>query len=420
MTSQSDAPTATGHTASFTAAKSDKDEKIAAAKLKVTQFHPFKVTFIPFIKTLKKLKKFKKEKTSQNNESQSLHVDTAVISGRSTPSSSYSQPPNHSDTQQKSPYPYTSLTDTVPFNNHTDYLKQQLQLHVQTIGVLVAEKTELHSKLQQTILKCDRIQDENDELLGRLKASRQKIADLERLVQSQHEQISSQSAHSFAFNSSSNSPTFDSEGQRYIERLKAELNSSVSVNEELRLRLNESVEAGKSKEQEAYRVQRENLDLKSELELMQLKFQQFSSDSDVDKRVESYLSEIDQQEMSSLKERNVVLEGKLAASEEKLLGERERIKQEYQTFASQLQQQVESLVDQINRMTDEREASFSKLDSLEMLLNKSNKQNDVLIGDLNEMRAKYEQALVDKGPRCEEPVSNKEQLLENELKYFET
>jgi len=192
------------------------------------------------------------------------------------------------------------------------------------------------------------------------------------------------------------------------------------VNEELRLRLNESVEAGKSKEQEAYRVQRENLDLKSELELMQLKFQQFSSDSDVDKRVESYLSEIDQQEMNSLKERNVVLEGKLAASEEKLLGERERIKQEYQAFASQLQQQVESLVDQINRMTDEREASFSKLDSLEMLLNKSNKQNDVLIGDLNEMRAKYEQALVDKGSRCEEPVSNKEQLLENELKYFET
>jgi len=104
MTSQSDAPTATGHTASFTAAKSDKDEKIAAAKLKVTQFHPFKSTFIPYFKTLKKLKKFKKEKTSQNNETQqTLHVDTAVTSGRSTPSSSYSQPPNNSDTQQKSP-----------------------------------------------------------------------------------------------------------------------------------------------------------------------------------------------------------------------------------------------------------------------------------------------------------------------------
>ncbi len=304
----------------------------------------------------------------------------------------------------------------MPFNNQTDYLKEQLQLHVQTIGILVAEKTELHSKLQQTSLKSDRLQEENDELLGRLKTSRQKIGDLERLVQSQHDQISNQNSHSYSFNSLSNSPTFDSEGQRYIERLKTELNSYVSVNEELRLRLDELAEANKSKDQDKYRMQRENLDLKSELELIQLKFQQFNCNNNVEKRVENYLSEIDQQEMSSLREKIAILEGKLVESGEEMVEQREKIKQEYQTFSSQLQHQIESLVDQINRMTDEREAAFSKLDSLEMLLNKSNKQNDLLISDLNEMRTQYEAAINEKKIQLEEPVSNKEQLLESELK----
>ena len=65
-------------------------------------------------------------------------------------------------------------------SGHEDYFREQLQLHAQTIGVLVAEKTELHSTLQQTAKKCEKFERENDELLGRLKASRQRITDLER------------------------------------------------------------------------------------------------------------------------------------------------------------------------------------------------------------------------------------------------
>lgn len=107
-------------------------------------------------------------------------------------------------------------------------MKEQLQLHMQTIGILVAEKTELHSKLQQTLKKCDKSQNENDELLGRLKAARNKINELEKVVDSQQEQIG-QSGFSYSFNSLSNSPTFDSDGQKYIERLKSELSTTYSV-----------------------------------------------------------------------------------------------------------------------------------------------------------------------------------------------
>ncbi len=39
MTSQSEASTGTSHTSGITATKTDKDEKIAAAKLKVKKFH---------------------------------------------------------------------------------------------------------------------------------------------------------------------------------------------------------------------------------------------------------------------------------------------------------------------------------------------------------------------------------------------
>lgn len=402
--------------------KSEKDEKLAAAKLK--------------------LKKFKESSKSSHSSSHSNHehteaykdnlllVETTPImhestytSGRSTPGSQYSsvqnKQANSSNGGQKSPFPYQSLTEISNYNNQTDYLKEQLQLHVQTIGILVAEKTELHSNLQQMVKKCDKTQDENDELLGRLKASREKIGELERVIVSQqNDHFANQSINS---NSLSNSPTFDLENQRYVDRLKSELNSTLSLNQELRLRLNEANDRHGQKEEEVQFLQRSNLDLKSQLELLSLKLTQFSNNDMAGKKVETYLSQVDEKFINDLKEKNAYLETKLSENEESLSRQREEIKIEYQNFVDQLQNQIQSLVDQINRMTDEREAAFAKIDSLELLLNKSTSQNDTLIKDLNEMKVKYDSAISAKN----EPVSendagstSKEQLLENEIKYF--
>jgi chromosome segregation ATPase len=68
------------------------------------------------------------------------------------------------------------------YKNDIQVFQEQLQLHLQTIGILVAEKTELQSTLQQTMKKIDKKQEEIDELGGRLKASRQKINDLEKYI----------------------------------------------------------------------------------------------------------------------------------------------------------------------------------------------------------------------------------------------
>ncbi|CAF4404393.1 unnamed protein product, partial [Adineta steineri] len=53
-----------------------------------------------------------------------------------------------------------------------EHLQEQLEIHVQTIGILVAEKTDLSAKLSQSVKQYERKQGEIDEIQGRLKASR--------------------------------------------------------------------------------------------------------------------------------------------------------------------------------------------------------------------------------------------------------
>lgn len=58
-----------------------------------------------------------------------------------------------------------------------------IQIHVQTIGVLVAEKTDLSAKLTQSLKQLERKQSEMDEIQGRLKASRERVEELEKQTQ---------------------------------------------------------------------------------------------------------------------------------------------------------------------------------------------------------------------------------------------
>ena len=54
------------------------------------------------------------------------------------------------------------------------------QVHIQTIGILVAEKSELQSSLGQSQKSAEKRLEEVEELSGRLKASRVRVTDLER------------------------------------------------------------------------------------------------------------------------------------------------------------------------------------------------------------------------------------------------
>ena len=54
---------------------------------------------------------------------------------------------------------------------------------MQTIGILVAEKSDLSAKLSQSFKQLERKQSEMDELHGRLKASRERVQEFEKEMQ---------------------------------------------------------------------------------------------------------------------------------------------------------------------------------------------------------------------------------------------
>ena len=292
--------------------------------------------------------------------------------------------------------------------------KEQLQLHVQTIGILVAEKAELQSKLQQQTKKSDKKQEDCDELMGRLKASRQKISDLEKLIQqlSQNGQLAEQ------LNNDSNNNMNSSE----LERLKAELNSNYLLIDELKMRLNESNENYNQKQQETVRLAQLTLELKSQIEIMQLKITQLNNNNNNNASDSSNApinNSANEEELAKLKELNSDLGKKLNETTKLVENQQETLKKEYQTYVDQLQRQVESLVDQINRMTDEREDAFAKIDRLEAGLKNSNSLNQKLTNDLDELSKKLaEQQSNSLASSMNTPQANKIDLLENEVKYF--
>ena len=54
---------------------------------------------------------------------------------------------------------------------------------MQTIGILVAEKTDVTAKLSQSIQQVERRQSELNDMQGRLKAARERVEDLEKQKQ---------------------------------------------------------------------------------------------------------------------------------------------------------------------------------------------------------------------------------------------
>lgn len=57
-----------------------------------------------------------------------------------------------------------------------------LKINVETIGILMIEKRNLTSKLNQSLKQLEKKQFEIDEFQGRLKASRDKIQELEKQI----------------------------------------------------------------------------------------------------------------------------------------------------------------------------------------------------------------------------------------------
>jgi golgin subfamily A member 2 len=211
-----------------------------------------------------------------------------------------------------------------------------------------------------------------------------------------------------------------------MERLKSELNSNQLLIGELKIRLNESNELLNIRQQETQKLLENTLDLKSQLELLQLKLNQYENNNinEITKPTQTDINQIELQLNSSktrieeLTNLNKSLETRLNEKSILLTKQRDDIKSEYQSYVEQLQRQVENLVDQINRMTDERETAFAKIDQLQESLRQISafdERQKSLISELQLKLSCYEAMPIS---TTSNGLSEKEQLLENEVKYF--
>ncbi|KAK3784438.1 hypothetical protein RRG08_039439 [Elysia crispata] len=226
-------------------------------------------------------------------------------------------------------------------------LKEQLQVHIQTIGILVAEKTELQSQVSQSQRVSEQRLEEIEELNGRLKASRQRVSDLERSLST-----SSQSSQSLQKSAAEHS--------KENERLKMDLYSSKKHKEELQQQTLELQEQLQLKTAENGTLHISITDLEKRLEMAELYAQQLSGENESSQGNIEVLNNL-QKERDNLLERLKQHEN----LNQKLQHERDQVTDQYQQYTDQLRHQSQQLTQQITVLTEEREQLLNRQHELE-------------------------------------------------------
>ncbi|XP_066143478.1 golgin subfamily A member 2-like isoform X2 [Euwallacea fornicatus] len=200
-------------------------------------------------------------------------------------------------------------------------LKGDLQNHLQTIGLLVAEKTELSSNLSQYEMTCKQKTTDCEELQARLKASRSRVADMERELNSlKSEKLRSESL-----------------GEQYssaLDNLRQEYIVLKEQKDELAQDLLEVREKLKNTEEENVKWLEENKGIKNKLALAEVKIQQLASGGalGVDPQIEQLT-----QEKFSLESKIMNLNQMLQST----IKERDESTFKYQQYAQQLNEQLQ-------------------------------------------------------------------------------
>ncbi|XP_071948135.1 golgin subfamily A member 2-like [Antedon mediterranea] len=252
-------------------------------------------------------------------------------------------------------------------------LKEQLQVHIQTIGILVSEKSDLQSNLNQSNMSIHQRNEEINNLSSRLEASRQRVADLERDFANAH-------------NSSQQLQRTSSDLDRERDQLLAELNHLRNSNEELSQQNSELVSELRAKISENQHLETSLHNSKSSLNMAELRVQQLTKQSEpVDY----------QQDLQRLQEENMALQQTVAQyqqSLQQLTMEREHLNQQSQQQNNHLMQQIQNLASQTNTLLGERQQLVSNIQSYQQqinnlqdeLENQKVQQNDVTSSSISE------------------------------------
>uniref|UniRef100_A0A8C7FEI3 Golgin A2 n=1 Tax=Oncorhynchus kisutch TaxID=8019 RepID=A0A8C7FEI3_ONCKI len=207
-------------------------------------------------------------------------------------------------------------------------MREQLQVHIQTIGILVSEKSELQTALSYTQQAARQKTGEAEELSNRLQATKQRVSELERTLSS----VSTQQKQERERNCVSE------ERRQQSSELSEQLKLKVSENSAMRLDLNE---------------------LRKRLEMADVMLQQFSSQSGPPSA---------NQQMQLLLEEKLQIEvhtAQLMESVAQLQTERDRYAEQIQEEGQVWKDKTEQLLSQVTLVAEERDRSISQIQELE-------------------------------------------------------
>ncbi|XP_014111761.1 PREDICTED: golgin subfamily A member 2 isoform X3 [Pseudopodoces humilis] len=232
------------------------------------------------------------------------------------------------------------------FSKEQAALREQLQVHIQTIGILVSEKSELQTALGHTQQAARQKSGEAESLAARLHSSRQRVSELERTLSS----ISMQQKQSEKHNK---------ELVKERDNLKLELYKRSKSSEEIKQQNSELSEKVHSLVSQNSAMKLDVEDLQKKLEMAELMIQQFSS--------QGGSLDANQQLQMALEER-ASLETQVAQLSEslhQLQAERDQYVEKLREEGSAWQQRVQQLSEQIHTMAEEKEKHMARIQELE-------------------------------------------------------
>ncbi|KAI1232086.1 Golgin subfamily A member 2 [Lamprotornis superbus] len=232
------------------------------------------------------------------------------------------------------------------FSKEQAALREQLQVHIQTIGILVSEKSELQTALGHTQQAARQKSGEAESLAARLHSSRQRVSELERTLSS----ISMQQKQSEKHNK---------ELVKERDNLKLELYKRSKSSEEIKQQNSELSEKVHSLVSQNSAMKLDVEDLQKKLEMAELMIQQFSS--------QGGSLDANQQLQMALEEK-ASLETQLAQLSEslhQLQAERDQYVEKLREEGSVWQQRVQQLSEQVHTMAEEKEKHMARIQELE-------------------------------------------------------
>ncbi|XP_053776061.1 golgin subfamily A member 2 isoform X6 [Desmodus rotundus] len=228
-------------------------------------------------------------------------------------------------------------------------LREQLQVHIQTIGILVSEKTELQTALAHTQQAARQKTGEAEDLAGLLQSSQQRVGDLERTLCAVSTQQKQADRH-------------NKELVKNRDALKLELYKSNKTNEDLKQENSELQEKLRVLVTDKEAVQLSLEELQKKLEMSELLLQQFSSQSETPDSREQFQQALE--ERAQLETRVEQLKDLL----KQLQVERDQYAENLKEENAIWQQKMQQMSEQMFKLREEKEHSLSQVQELETSL----------------------------------------------------